>query len=125
MYDIGLVKEILLQIHWSTQTIASRFAPITTPEDFVASEAGREKLDAICMQLIAIGESIKHLDKVTGGELLSRYPQIEWKRIMGMRDVLSHHYFDIDAEVVYTTCDTHIEKLAETVQRILADLEEG
>jgi uncharacterized protein with HEPN domain len=36
-----------------------------------------EKLDAICMQLIAIGESVKHLDKVTAGGLLLRYPQIE------------------------------------------------
>lgn len=101
MYDIELVKEILRQILWSAQTIAKRFAPITSPEDFVASESGLEKLDAICMQLIAIGESVKHLDKVTTGGLLFRYPQIKWKRVMGMRDVLNHHYFDLDAEVVY------------------------
>jgi uncharacterized protein with HEPN domain len=86
MYDTELVKEILRQILWSAQTIAKRFAPITSPEDFVASESGLEKLDAICMQLIAIGESVKHLDKVTAGGLLFRYPQIEWKRVMGMRD---------------------------------------
>jgi len=59
------------------------------------------------------------------GGLLFRYPQIEWKRVMGMRDVLSHHYFDLDAEVVYAVCDTHIEELARTVQRMLTDLEEG
>ena len=40
MYDIELVKEILRQILWSAQTIAKRFAPITSPEDFVASESG-------------------------------------------------------------------------------------
>ncbi|HDQ70558.1 MAG TPA: DUF86 domain-containing protein [Chloroflexi bacterium] len=125
MYDTDLAKEILRQILWSTQTIAKRFAPIASPADFVASEAGLEKLDGICMQLIAIGESVKHLDKVTEGDLLSHYPQIEWKRVMGMRDVLSHHYFDIDAEVVYATCDKHVEELAKTVQRILADLEEN
>ena len=124
IYDIELVKEILRQILWSTQTIAKRFAPITSSEDFVASESGLEKLDAICMQLIAIGESVKYLDKVTAGGLLFRYPQIEWKRVMGMRDVLSHHYFDFDAEVVYAVCDTHIEGLARTVQRMLTDLEE-
>ena len=95
MYDIELVKEILRQILWSTQTIARRFTLITSPEDFVVSEAGLEKFDAICMQLIAIGESVKHLDKVTEGELLFRYPQIEWKRVMGMRDVLSHHFITL------------------------------
>ncbi len=123
MYDVELVKEILAQLLWSTQTIVKRFAPITSPEDFVLSDAGLEKLDAVCMQLIAIGESVKHLDKVTAGELLPHYPQIEWKRIMGMRDVLSHHYFDLDAEVVYSVCDTHIEELAQTIQQMLTDLE--
>jgi uncharacterized protein with HEPN domain len=125
MYDLELVKEVLNQILWSVQTIAKRFAPITSPEDFVASESGLEKLDAICMQLIAIGESVKHLDKVTAGELLSRYPQIEWKRVMGIRDVISHHYFDLDAEVVYAVCDVHLDELAQAVQRMLADLEEN
>jgi uncharacterized protein with HEPN domain len=74
------------------------------------------------MQLIAIGESVKNLDKVTAGELLVRYPQIEWKRVMGMRDVISHHYFDLDAEVVYAVCDMHIDELAQAIQRILTDL---
>jgi len=123
MYDIELVREILRQVLGAARTIAKRFAPITSPEDFVSSEAGLEKLDVICMQLIAIGESVKHLDKITEGTLLPRYPQIEWKRVMGMRDVLSHHYFDLDAEVVYSACAHHIEVLMQTVQVMLADLE--
>ena len=123
MYDIELVREILRQILGATQTVSRRFAPITSPKDFVASEAGLEKLDAICMQLIAIGEGVKHLDKVTEGTLFSRYPQIEWKRVMGMQDVLSHHYFDLDAEVVYSVCANHIEVLTQTIQVMLADLE--
>jgi len=123
MYDSELVKEILRQILWSAQTIAKRFASITSPEDFLLSEEGLEKLDAICMQLIAIGENVKNLDKVTEGDLLSRYPQIEWKRVMGMRDVLTHHYFDLDAEIVYSVCADHIEELARAVQGILTELE--
>ena len=125
MYDIELVKEILHQILWSAQTITKRFVYITSPEDFVISEEGLEKLDAICMQLIAIGENVKNLDKVTEGGLLLRYPQIEWKRVMGMRDVLSHHYFDLDAEVVYSVCEHYVEELARTVQRMLTELEKS
>ncbi len=123
MYDIELVREILRQVLYSAQTVARRSAPITSPEDFLRSEEGLEKLDAICMQLIAIGESVKNLDKVTEGALLLRYPDIEWKRIMGMRNVLSHHYFDIDAEVVHSVCTNHIETLMKTVRRMLSDLE--
>ena len=88
----------------------------------MSSEAGLEKLDAICMQLIAIGEGIKHLDRITAGTLLPRYPQVEWTRVMGMRDVLTHHYFDLDAEVVYSVCAHHIGVLAQTVEAVLADL---
>ena len=36
MYDVVLVREILRQIHWSVQTILKRFAPIESPDDFVA-----------------------------------------------------------------------------------------
>lgn len=122
MYDLALVREILRQILWSAETISRRFEPISSPQEFLASDAGLEKLDSICMQLIAIGESVKHLDKVTNGELLSGYPQIEWKRVMGMRDVLSHHYFDLDAEGVYVVCETHIPELIQTIRRILAEL---
>lgn len=77
------------------------------------------------MQLIAIGESIKNLDKTTGGTLLPRYRQVPWKRVMGMRDLLSHHYFDLDAEIVYWVCAKHIPVLIQTVERMLEDMQEG
>jgi len=59
MYDRELALEILTQIYNSTQTILKRFEPIKTVDDFTGSDAGMEKLDAICMQLIAIGEGLK------------------------------------------------------------------
>ena len=58
-------------------------------------------LDAICMNLIALGEAVKGLDKITKGELLVRYPEIYWSGVMKMRDKIAHHYFEMDAEVVY------------------------
>lgn len=122
MSDPVLVREILHQIHRSTERILWRFEPIKRSEDFISSETGLEKLDAICMQLIAIGEAVKNLDKVTEGELLPEYPMIDWKRVMGMRDVLSHHYFDLDPEVVYSVCKNHIAPLRNTVQEIIARL---
>lgn len=80
MYDRELTIEILCQIHWSTQIIIRKFKSIDSPEDFTGSDSGMDKLDAICMQLIAIGESLKNLDKVTNKTLLRNYPQIEWKK---------------------------------------------
>lgn len=122
MSDPALVREILRQILHSAETISRRFVPVTSPNDFTASEEGMEKLDAICMQLIALGESVKNLDKVTNGQMLTQYPDIPWKNVMGMRDVISHHYFDLDAEVVYTVCRDHMADLADTVQTIMQDV---
>lgn len=82
-----------------------------------------EKLDAMCMQLIALGESLKNLDKVTDGELLSQNPEIDWKRVIGMRDVLSHHYFDLDADIVFNVCVQHIPDLLEVVARMQEQLD--
>lgn len=123
MSDLALVREILSQILWSAETIAKRFSPIMSPNDFTSSDEGLEKLDAICMQLITLGESVKNLDRVTDGQLLVRYPGIEWKRVMGMRDIISHHYFDLDAEVVYSVCTDHVGRLAEEVRTMISDIE--
>jgi uncharacterized protein with HEPN domain len=76
------------------------------------------------MQLVAIGESLKKLDKITENEFLARYPEIEWKKIKGMRDIISHHYFDIDAEVIFDVCENHFKELKETIHKIITDLGE-
>ncbi len=80
-----------------------------------------EKLDAICMLLIAIGESLKKIDKITNQTLLVQYPEIDWKGVKGMRDIISHHYFDIDAEEIYWVCDNQISVLAKTIKKIITD----
>jgi uncharacterized protein with HEPN domain len=62
-YDRELVSEVLTQIFEAIQKIKKRFGPIKSAEQFTNSDEGMEKLDAICMQLIAVGESLKNLDK--------------------------------------------------------------
>ena len=119
MFDKELVKDILLQVYEATKKILKRFEPIRSANDFTNSEFGMEKLDAICMQLIAIGESIKNLEKITENDFLGRYPEIEWKKIKGMRDIISHHYFDVDSEVIYDVCKNHINDLAVTIKKML------
>ena len=124
-FEVDLVKEILNQILKAAKIVEKRFSVVRSPEDFVISEQGLEKLDAICMQLIAIGESVKNVDKITRGELLINYPEVPWKQVMGMRDILSHHYFDMDAEVVYTVCSEHIPILIQVLEKILLDIEKS
>ena len=55
------------------------------------------------MKLVAVGESIKNIDKITNKQLFRDYPNINWRDVMGMRDIIVHHYFDIDADEIYKT----------------------
>ena len=122
MYDKELVLEILSQIYRASQTILERFKPVKFVNDFTDSPAGMEKLDSICMLLIAIGEALKNLDKATNKTLLLRYPQIDWKKAKGMRDIISHHYFEADAEVIYDVCKYNIAELAQIINKMIKEI---
>ena len=122
MYDRELVLEVLEQLRTASETILDRFEPVKIVSDFTDSPAGMEKLDSICMLLIAIGETIKKLDRITDGSLLKNYPQIDWKKAKGLRDIISHQYFDVNAEAIFDVCKTKIRPLTDTVTKIIEDL---
>jgi uncharacterized protein with HEPN domain len=122
MPDKELVREILPQIEESAEKIVSRFEAIHQVSDFTGSPFGIEKMDSISMMLIVIGESLKNLDKVTGGTLLSQYAEVDWKKAKGMRDILTHHYADIDAEAIFLTCQEKIPQLLKMIRKMKEDL---
>ncbi|MDP8227785.1 MAG: DUF86 domain-containing protein [Candidatus Celaenobacter polaris] len=122
-FDTELVIEILHQIKSSCDLIVSRVEHIITYSDFIKNDAGLEKLDAVSMQLIAIGESIKNLDKITDYEILIKYPEFEWKKAMAMRDIISHHYFDLNPEIVFDVCKNEISRLSTLLDEIIDDIE--
>jgi uncharacterized protein with HEPN domain len=120
--DNNRVLILLEQINEALKTVLSRFEPVKDSNYFTDSPAGKEKLDGICMQLIAIGESLKNIDKLTDKKLLQEYAQIDWTGAKGVRDVISHHYFDIDAEEIYWICDEQIKPMQLTVEKIISDI---
>jgi uncharacterized protein with HEPN domain len=74
------------------------------------------------MQLIAIGQGIKDIDKVTNKELLQNYLQVPWRNIAGIRDILSHNYFNLNAETVFGILGNDIKELKDTLEIIIGDL---
>jgi uncharacterized protein with HEPN domain len=123
-FDEDLPVEILKQILLSSERILRRFKPIKKPTDFLKNEKTLEKLDSICMQLIAVGESVKNFDKITKKRILINYPEFEWKKAMGMRDIISHHYFDLNSEIVFDVCKNEIPKLKKVVTLMIAKLKD-
>lgn len=123
MYDRELVKEVLSQILTALSRIERRSASISRPDDFLSTDEGVDKLDAICMMLIAMGESLKYIDKLTDNKLLARYPDVDWKGAKGVRDILSHHYFDLNADVVFNICKERVPEIAATIKKMIMELE--
>lgn len=80
MFNNELVVEVLNQIPQSVDIIQKRIKPIKTAADFLKNERRLQRLDSICMQLIALGESIKHLDKITNKSMLKKYPEFDGRK---------------------------------------------
>ena len=114
-----LLLQILEQINDALITVQKRFEPIVSVNDFTNTPEGKEKLDGICMQLIAIGESLKKVDKLTDKKLLKKFPHIDWSGAKGVRDIIAHHYFDVDAEDIFEICDQHVQPMQKTIIEII------
>ncbi|MBW2099900.1 MAG: DUF86 domain-containing protein [Deltaproteobacteria bacterium] len=122
MYDKTLLLEKLQQIDEALGRIERRSSSIKTADDFLDSDMGLDMLDAIAMMLIAIGENFKKIDAETDGRLLGRYPHIHWSGVKGVRDVLSHQYFNINAEEIFRICTREIKPLREAVRQMIEEL---
>ena len=105
----------------STELIEKRISRIRVPEDFVLSADGATMLDAVSMRLQVIGESVRKIQKVDPS-FLTRYSTIEWDKLARFRDLVSHHYANIDHEIVYDICSVHIPSLKATLLKIRSDL---
>lgn len=118
----SIALDILADIWSAIEKLEERTKSIHTVDDFLSSTSGMVLLDATCMLLIAIGESLKNLDKVTNGELLPTYPSIPWKNVKGLRDIIAHHYFDVDAAQILWIIKNEISPLKEAIRFFINDL---
>ena len=123
MYDVK-VLHLLDKVIESLEVIQQRTENIHCTNDFLDAATGTLLLDGVCMKLIATGESIKNLDKLTAGNVLIYYPQIPWREVMGMRDIIVHHYFEVDADVIFNTVKENIPLLMDTLLQMREDLKE-
>lgn len=121
-FDREIVLDGLKKIKAMLDLIIERASVVETPNDFLCSQGGMMRLDAICMNLIALGETVKGIDKQTNGELLKNYPDIYWKGVMGMRDKISHHYFEIDTGVVFRTIEEDVPNMKLVIVKMIEDL---
>lgn len=80
--------------------------------EFVADE---RTFDAVVRNLQIIGEAVKQVPS----EMRLRYPQVEWRKIAGLRDVLAHAYFSLQDEMIWDIVQTKIPQLLVEVRIIV------
>ena len=81
-------------------------------DEFFASSM---RQDAVVRQLEVIGEAVKQISQV----VRDRRPEIPWRDIAGMRDVLIHAYFSVDLEQVWEVTQRDLQDLRKVVEEIL------
>ena len=84
-----------------------------TYDDFLAD--GKTK-DAVVHNIEIVGEATKNL----GNRIRNKYQQVPWKSMAGMRDRLTHGYFDVNYEIVWNIVKNELTILYNQIIEILA-----
>ncbi|MEK6953960.1 MAG: DUF86 domain-containing protein [Candidatus Micrarchaeota archaeon] len=74
--------------------------------------------DATIRNLEIIGEAVKKLPK----SLTDKNPEIEWKKIAGLRDILIHEYFGIDVKIIWDIVQNKLPELKATASHMLSGI---
>jgi uncharacterized protein with HEPN domain len=81
-------------------------------EEFIDSQ---EKQDSIIRRIEIIGEAVRNLDE----NFRQEYPEVVWRKIVGMRDKLIHEYFGVDLDLIWEVVKRYLPDLKEQIKGIL------
>ena len=84
-------------------------------EDFSNSDMPQ---DAVLMKILVLGEEINKISE----NLKEKYPKIEWRKIVGTRNIIAHGYYKVKADIIWKTYQEDLPLLKIKIQEILNNL---
>ena len=102
-----------------------RTAGVADCDDLLRSPDGVDLNDATCMRIQTIGETLKQIDSETKEKLLINYPEIPWRKVFAMRNIISHEYLSVDPEIITDIIKHNLPPLLVVLHRIVEDLNAG
>jgi uncharacterized protein with HEPN domain len=106
------LRKFLEDIFRETENIISFTHGMSDAEDLIDNKMAGY---ACVRSLEVIGEAAKNIS----AETRRKHPEIEWQKIIGMRDVLSHGYFGVDWGVIWKTINEDVPELKESIKKLL------
>lgn len=74
--------------------------------------------NAVIRELEVLGEAANHISKPTQ----KSFPELPWKQLIAMRNILIHAYFDVDYDVIWETVNNDLPPLYLQLKMILSDV---
>lgn len=99
-------------------------AEFVTPLDFDEFRQDLKTRLSVERSLEIVGEAANHISQ----ELKDRHPEIPWRQMSDLRNVVSHEYFQIRQEIIWQVATDEVPRVSAQLQQLLSDLkgkEEG
>lgn len=94
-----------------------RIRDYTTELSFETFSNDRKTVDAVNRNLAIIGEALNRIPE----EIKTKYPNIEWYKVIGLRNILIHDYFRVDLEIIWDILENKLSQLEKQIKEMYQD----
>jgi uncharacterized protein with HEPN domain len=94
-----------------------RIAEYIKNKEFIEFKQNYMAVDAVVKNFEIIGEASKNIPE----NIQKKYPEVPWRKMYGLRNLISHEYFGIDYEMLWEIATVNLPKNIEDLRRIIVE----